>query len=257
MVVVQHRGRLGNQMFQYAAGRIIAEAKGYKLATIRSDDIILESVFPNAAPLTEGIETHDNALTFGLHSACPTIQHLDMDAAIKHNGKIFLGGYWQKHYLYTPHIEKIRKWFEYDESSYEKPGADDIVVYVRLGDYLTCKWYLTPKIYIDIVKTMGPYNRCIIQTDSPEAPVLNEFKRLENVVINNTGLLADFTMLKHAKRLVLSQSSFGFWAAFLGNPDVVYAPLNENRAKPWWPYTPELDDTDLVPNDPKYIKVKV
>ena len=256
-------GRLGNQMCEYAMGRIIAEKKGHQLEFYNHNEAnnptLVNRCFPNAIPLINGNRVTTNILTVGL--ACPsphnTFQHLDVDAMIKHQGLVYLNGYWQKHYYFTPHADKIKKWFEYDDSTHTKPNSDDIVVYVRLGDYLTENWYLAPQIYIDIVNKMGSYNRCIIQTDSPEAPILNEFKCLKNVVINKGNCMSDFSILKYAKRLVLSQSSFGFWAAFLGNQDVVYVPVNIDRTKPWWSSEPLIDDIDLVPNENKYIKVKI
>lgn len=261
MVVIRYRGRLGNQMCEYAMARIIAEKKGYQLEVEDNRDgegnspPLVQQYFPNAGPLTSGTKVTTNSLSFGVECSNTAFQYLDMDTILKHNGQIYLGGYWQKHYYYTPHLEEIKKWFEYDDSRYKKPDEDDIVVLIRLDDYLAAGISLPMKIYIDIINMMENYNRCIIVTDSPKATVLNELLQcLKNVSIFHKGTMADFTMLKCSKRLILSQSSFGFWASFLGNQIKVYAPLGGNG---WWKYEPQLHDIDLVPTDKKHIKVKV
>src|ERR1035441_6979333 len=105
MIITCFKAELGNLMFQYAIGRIIAEGKGYKLEISDPEnrrDLLFKN-FP-AAGGVNGKEVKENTM------ACAhDLQYLDMDAVMGHGGCIFLHGYWQKHYYYFPHRDKIFK----------------------------------------------------------------------------------------------------------------------------------------------------
>jgi hypothetical protein len=254
MVVINYLGRLGNQMCQYAIGRVIAEKKGHRLGF--NNETLLRNYFPNAIPI-DGVVDTSNHLIMGTVGAPPhnLCQYLDWETALNHKGLLLLHGYFQKHYYYTPYLPEIQKWFTYDDSSHEKPDEGDVVVHVRLGDDLEHGYYLPMKVRLDILAKME-YNRCIIVTDSPNEPILNEFAHLKNVFISQGTMMEDFTWMKYAKRIILSQSSFSWWASFLGNQTEVYVPLNTKDVR-WWKYAPQQDDIDFIPDNSKYIKIKL
>jgi hypothetical protein len=43
-------------------------------------------------------------------------------------------------------------------------------------------------------------------------------------VVNSASTLEDFALQMRARRLIISQSSFNWWAAFLGEPEMIIAP---------------------------------
>jgi hypothetical protein len=112
-------------------------------------------------------------------------------------------------------------------------------------------------MFANIVNTLTKdYARCIIVTDAPNHPLLDGFREIKNVVIRNKSRMEDFAFMKYAKRLILSQSTFSWWASFLGDQEKVYAPLTINNNVPhYWKATPTLlNDVDLIPDNNKYIK---
>lgn len=243
-----------NQMFQYAFGRIIAEHKGYKLAISDPDkrQHQLFDNFPNAVTV-DGKEVHHNQRPFA-----PDFQYINIDDALNHDGAIYLHGYWQKHYYYTPHAEKIRKWFAYDDSQHEKPLPTDLVVHVRLRDQLRPEPIGLPsqETYVELLRKI-PYQRCILLSDKPDEPYLDPIKRLPGVVVKHSTQMADFTMIKHAKRLVISQSMFAWWAHFLGDPDVVFVPLTVTPTRCLWKKCPAVQDVDLIPLTGRYVSFSI
>jgi hypothetical protein len=54
--------------------------------------------------------------------------------------------------------------------------------------------------------------------------------------------------------LLISQSTFSWWAAFLGSQEQVYVPYSKID-KGMWKITPEMDDVDLIPSNNKFIKM--
>jgi hypothetical protein len=252
MVITHYLGRTGNNLFQYAIGRIVAEYKGYNLLCNPIPQ------FPNAVPITDKKSVQYNILQAGY--TCPpphsTMQHLDLDTVLKHNGLIFLHGYFQKHYYYTPHIEKIRRWFAYDETPYGNPNEGDVVIHFRLGDIVEEGRSLATKPFLDLLSKMD-YDKCIIVTDTPKESRLNDFASLPNTFLGGGEMMEDFTLMKNAKRLIISQSTFSWWAAFLGNQKEVYAPLTDGMAiGNAWKSKPQMDDIDLVHKD-KFIRLMI
>ena len=69
MIITNYLGRLGNQMFQYAIGRIIAEKKNYQLEchnhSENANPSVVQKYFPNAIPISKGIRILENQLACG------------------------------------------------------------------------------------------------------------------------------------------------------------------------------------------------
>lgn len=188
----------------------------------------------------------------------PDLQFLNLDEAIGHSGYVFLHGYWQKHYYYTPHKEKIKTWFNYDDSQYEKPEPTDLVIHVRLGDQLKPNPIGLPasaETYVELLKKI-PHERCILVSDEPEEPFLAPVRAFPTVVVKHGNQMADFTMIKCAKRIILSQSTFAWWAAFLGDPETVWAPVTAD-GRILWKNCPAVQDVDLVPLNGTYRKFMI
>jgi hypothetical protein len=257
MITVQFKGGMGNQMFQYSIGRIIAEAKGYKLEILDPDNRkeLLFNNFPfvNTAGVV-GKEIKDNTM-----AVAHDLQYMDMDAVLGHGGHVFLHGYWQKYYYYTPHKEKIQKWFDYPDDQYEKPEPEDVVMHVRLGDQLKPERIGLPETvqpFINVLNTI-PHKRCILLSDEPDEPYLAPLRALPNVTVKHGTQMGDFTMLKYAKRAIISQSTYAWWATFLGNPDKVWAPLTASQQRALWKACPAVQDIDLIPLNDAYNIFKI
>lgn len=254
MITTTFKGGLGNQMFQYAIGRIIAEAKGHKLEINDPDnrkDILLKN-FPSVSGV-EGSDTKENTLQVGYD-----LQYMDLPAVLGHSGHVFLHGYWQKHYYYTQHKEKIKTWFQYDDSQHWKPELTDLVLHVRLGDQLRPTPIGLPasaETYVNLLKKI-PHDRCILVSDEPENPFLDPVKAFPSVIVKHGSQMEDFSIIKHAKRVIISQSTFAWWASFLGEPERIWAPVTAD-GRILWKNCPAVQDIDLVPLNGTYRKFQI
>lgn len=253
MINVNLIGGLGNNMFQYSLGRILAEQKKYNLSV--ENIINLQKYFPNICEITNNNNTNGEVLELGYDSVEKTVQDVNMKAISKHKGPIRVNGFFQKYKYYTKHLNKIKNWFEYDDSDFLKPKENDLVIHYRLTDYVTLNWHLPPDAFLQTIeKNNIKYDNCYLITDQADHPLIAPLSKIKNVVIINQEPLADFTLLKHAKQLIISHSTFSWWASFLGDQERVYIPMYKSSNSIWKTEPNDVDDVDLIYDSKKYIK---
>lgn len=225
---------LGNRLFQYCWAREIAERKGYKFV---SEPIL---GFPETYKDVDG-----KVITTNILKTPPATQIFNMNAIYNHNGGINVFGYSQRYEYYINNKEKIKQWLYIEnEDIYEKPNENDIIINIRLGDYVPLGWDLPMEYYAEVLKH-DTYNKAIIICDEPNNPKLDYLKDLGCIVKDNSHLgknkfLADFVYVKHANKCIIANSTFSWWAAFLGKGKI-YMPCVKF---PWIP-NPGLNDVDL------------
>jgi hypothetical protein len=251
MITAKLIGGLGNNMFQYAIARIIADQKQCNLLVEGIDT--LTKVFPNAVNITDRIDLCGNVLEVGYKSEEKYLHHINMSKISSHNGPINIEGFFQKYELYKNHKSTIKNWFSFDESGFKKPTKKDLIIHHRLGDYVRLNWQLFPEDVMKIIKNNNiEYENCYIVTDDPSNKILNSYNI--NAIILKQTELEDLTFMKYANQLIISHSSFSWWAAFLGNQNKIYTPMGNGTTPHIWKVEPRIDDIDLIPNTNKYIK---
>lgn len=252
MILTHFIGGLGNNMFQYAIARIVADIKNYNFEATNIDQLV--HYFPRVSNIKDRLCVDDNLLKVGYESSSGNVQYFDLNEILNHNGKIEFKGFFQKQSYYKNHLDLLRNIFWYDDACHAKPADGSLVIHIRLGDYAQLNWQLDPDVYLKIIEKANiKYSKCYVITDEPTNPILSKFNILPNLQIVNSDVLQDLTFLRRATYLIISQSTFSWWGAILGNQEKVYAPVHYNY-KPPWPNTPKLDDVDLV-LDSKFIKV--
>lgn len=110
--------------------------------------------------------------------------------------------------------------------------ADTVTIHVRRGDYFSDDRY-RPRFAMDIdhylpgavrlARAQGPISRFVVVSDDPQWCAENLAWLTEGVASveiaegagSATGVLEDFSRLCAAQRLILSNSSFGYWGAFV------------------------------------------
>lgn len=254
MIVSHLIGGLGNNMFQYAIARIVADAKNYNLEINNISE--LQQYFPNVCNINDRLTVSDNILKIGYESHTGYVQHFDYNEVINHSGKIEFKGFFQKQEFYKEKINLLKTLFKYDDTHHLKPEPESLVIHIRLGDYKQLNWQLDPDIYIKIIEKANiKFSKCYVVTDEPTNEILSKFKIIPNVKIINSNVLQDLTLLRHAAYLIISQSTFSWWGAVLGEQQKVFAPVHYNY-RPLWSNTPKIDDVDLIFAN-KFIKVLI
>lgn len=225
---------LGNRLFQYCWAREIAEKKGFYF---KANPI---PGFPETYNDILGVKFFENELM------TPEVtQIFDMNKIYNHLGKITVCGYSQRYEYYVNNKSNIKRWLKVEnENLYEIPDEDDIVVNVRLGDYVNLGWDLPIDYYVEMLNN-EKYKNAYIICDEPENPKLNKLVSMGCIIKDNRNhgsmkYIADFVFAKNAKTLIIANSTFSWWAAFLGESKVYYPCIKF----PWVPY-PEKNDVNL------------
>ena len=154
---------------------------------------------------------------------------------------ISLLGYWQRYSLYAGLRPQLRDAMRVQDGDLEeRPDADDVVVHVRLCDgpvhqykYYSWKNYFShvlprinpPPKRIKIVTACNPRRNGVVKDLLENVANAEVAKpRLRGSPTTAKSVAADFAFIARAKRLVVTESTFSFWAAFLGDAHEVHAP---------------------------------
>lgn len=232
MIKVQLRGRLGNQMFQYAVCRTIAEKNGYKFYIPKiGDNMVSDS--------TEG---HHISNFFNVD-----LGELDGDIIYffneDHTSQIFnpnilslpdftlISGFFQTDKYFKENEEKVKKWFSLDIDSetvkiLQKYDIDNYCyIHIRGTDYKNhSHWMLPDRYYIDAINLIkSKYKlKFIIVTDDVEMSK----KILPDIECISNDMMVDFKLIYFSKYVIISNSTFAWWGAWLKNKEIVIAPNN-------------------------------
>lgn len=265
-----HYGQLGNQLFQYATLRAVAEAQGYEMRIPMRVDAQKNSGLVELGPLSLGCEplAEEDARRF-THRYIERTHAFDPDV-FNVRDWTDLAGYFQSE-KYFKHLrrELLREFTFRDPigafaSRYieavraRSGGAPLVAVHVRRGDYLekggrlrilSADWY---RGAMDMFAQSGPV--FLIFSDDPGwcaenfggSPDPDSLLRPLSVIhVATPDHWHDLAAMTQCDHFIISASSFSWWGAWLaqGAKKIVVAP------KPWFGPGMGLDESDIVPED--------
>jgi hypothetical protein len=237
MIDVYYAGAFGNNLFQYAAGRIISKKNLYFLNKHKPGNF-LETI------------DEDNQIKIFNNTLSVRGNKLDYENIFKHKGRIYLEGFYQCYENFRNYKDYIKKiyYFEKDKQLYD----DSLIgVHIRLTDYTIQNHHLPMEYYIDCIKDSKKFP--IIYTDDPHSDYIKELKGKINCEVRCNSEWQDFLELSSYKNILISQSSFSWWSAWLSNATKIYYPLTP---KNYWRHNKDIDDANLIVTDePRYILV--
>lgn len=219
MIFVRYRGRLGNNLFQWAAGWIVGVLTGQGVS----------------APAIGGFDgTHRTGTTDREPSAdAPRWQRVcgDLGNIIKDARRrdVVIEGHPRDLTRLFEFREQLRDVLRPNHGAHFESTADDLVVHLRGTDYFAKGERATAFEYpfwaIGAAVKAAQYKRLLVVTDEPGHLYVRMLVRTHGAqVVSNGDVMHDWRTLYHAKRLILAPSTFGWWAAFLGRPDMVRVP---------------------------------
>lgn len=222
MITVDYFGRSGNQLFQYVFARILCERLGKWLYT-PPPNVFLPIKYPTytASPLKQGL-----SLAVSDRNADRFLEIETMMGEVTH---LHLHGYFQKSWFYNPYRDIIKDMFDIKPQDI---SYDDIVIHLRLTDYF---WYrvnsvISPEWYINIVKAQQ-YKKCyVVVEDHPTNKKYLQFiigGISDCEIVTGGSALEDFNFIRSFDRIVCSNSTFCWWAAFLSDATKIWT------FKPW------------------------
>lgn len=234
-VRVKFLGRLGNNLFQYALGRIIAQHFGFELVCEQAGAWVDETLaslsnhFPNAPLHIQGesfaspIQEFDVRLDTGWEG-----QAIDLDAVLRDRTprRIILAGYFQRLQYFAPFKAQIQEWFRI-ESPDETPLAvmrDDVLVHIRRGpDYGMRGWTLSLAYYDSVLSGLSGLGRVYVIGTGIDQTVRKHLAKYSPIYPNGSAL-RHFALFRHFNRIILSNSSFAWWGSYLSSAEELYVP---------------------------------
>lgn len=258
MVHVSFIGRLGNNLIQYSLARFLAEQKGYELLydTIgHTNAKEMFSLFPNTRTHIQGVNTLNNPITVGYDGLLDEVQCYDINTLLSHDGCISLKGFFQKHKLLMEHRDAILKYFEYDSTDLKSGQVFDVVIHIRLGDYVKLNHFIQPKKIYQLYKELG-FKNALVLSDDIANTLLADFHNDPACTVQCNTPIQDIHYLATCSNVIISQSTFSWWGSYFGVDKEIYIPYDSNLNYPW-PLEPEDIDVDLIPNQKNYHKIIV
>ena len=279
MIIAKIQGGLGNQMFEYAAGRRLAHANGEELKLdifgYQKSDLPYRCYELDAYNIRATIagETEIGRLKrAGIRKLTDKIKpfrfrrhireagyHFDR-RILELKGEKYLDGYWQGEKYFRDIADIIRQEFTLKNGlgetarKWEKEisAANAVSIHIRRGDYLSPKFagifrVLEPEWYLSAIKIITEQVEdpiFFIFTDDPDWAKNNlQFNKTEKFV-SGRGISnqEELILMSRCRHHIIANSSFSWWGGWLNsNPEkIVIAP----RA---WFKSGLYDEKDIIP----------
>lgn len=236
-ITVHFWGQFGNQLFQYVAGKIMSEVSG--LSFTPPSTFLTKSGQPvtwNGPPLfvmqpSEGTRQARG----GPHVEHTTMQWIDWQS-LAHANSVTLKGYFQRYECLKPWKQQIKEWLTI-QRPFVETDPEAVYVHCRLTDYVRGVDNPNDPSRHGISTTIEEYRRClkhfpdakkmVICTDAPNDPWLKNFDQISLPWTVSTGTWDDdFLSMASCRWLLIAQSTFSWWAGFLGQAERIVCPLS-------------------------------
>jgi len=230
MIVVKIHGGLGNQLSEYAYGLALAKRNNTRLWC----DLSMYKSGHDSRPLE--LRKIFNVKHSVVINSLKYLRHVkenmfQFNPALKTLGNFrYVSGYFQSYLYYTEVKDELRftdsVHFDYIRELAKATGADTCI-HLRRGDYLeSLRHYVLPdSYYLKAVEKLGA-KKIIIFSDDPEyakrfrdAHWLNGQRVYE--VWQGIDPIHDLAAMSFFKNIVMANSTFSFWAAYLSSAKVI------------------------------------
>jgi hypothetical protein len=235
-------GRMGNQMFQYACALQLQQQYGFATSLSHLDKMeyfklgrservwnkIKSFLFFRLWSKVYGMDIYNT------EAKCLIADYTQALQAFNKPTQVW--GFFQSPRYFDQAVAEVKKRFEVKDR-YRK-GFEDflqtnglqasgyLAVHLRLTDY---KGFTIPFLegndmtlplayYTKALEEMTPYWKgpVVFVSDDPDA-VAQLFPDIPNKIISRNDAITDFLILQHAGALIISNSTYAWWAAFLNN----------------------------------------
>lgn len=232
-------GRMGNRMFQYSFGYILAKQKNVE---IYHEGIPNFNISPNQDPNKVNTELLIYTHSYGNNK-------VNMKNLLQTDNDIIIDSYLQHAEYYIPHVAELRNIYNVNKTKII--NKDKIVIHIRETDYADINCFPGFEFYLKLLNNFK-FTDVIIVTDNTYCETVKKLVQLGcqlntegkvdkfDTICNDRGMF-DFYTLMYSENIILSHSTFAWWAAFLGNHKRIIFPYSM-AYKQMWNITPKNDD---------------
>lgn len=234
-------GRLGNQLFQVASTIGIANSLGVKYDF---PSHISETEVGSLFGLNGDLHPSNLESAVTLYEEAATYYNITLPHGLT-DGIFSLFGYFQSPLYFNEHAPILKTilslkphFFHSAEKAIpEIVFSDTVAIHVRRGDYLALSHLynvLTIEYYVRALNSLGDIGTVIVTSDDMEWCREMFVSLPYNFIFSPfKDAIYDFVLLTRARKLVMANSSFSWWAAYLkrlhfGNATTIIAP------SPWY-----------------------
>jgi hypothetical protein len=215
MINVHKLGTLGNNLWQYAVSRSIAEENNLKLNCYSIPG------FPETFIPVEGETYYDPTIVIEGHYFDPKLDF--------RSKRIEMKGYVQRYEYIKKHKDQIKNWLKLEVLSPIEVLPDDFVVSIRRGWNGYPASLCPPKEFFLDIFSKVKHGRIILCTDTFEDSFFDFIEDVEVEVIKaKYSPLEQFAIIQSANKILLTSSTYCWWAAFLSDAKEIYYPWIAN-----------------------------
>jgi hypothetical protein len=262
-IICSMRAGFGNQIFIYCFSRILAERYGLQM----------ESFF-NKRPVSDF--TRNLNPSHRSHRQYALKNFFDVEDFVE--GKTLSGksmdianytvvedwvpkrpinacGFFQNYKYYENYKKKIKfDWLKLQNIELPKIRRDTLCVHVRLGDYLVSRdgsWNLKFPFYKEAIESTK-WRDVVIVTDSPKHEIINKLQETFGAGVVSNNWSDDFKFIMAHKKIVISDSSFSWWAAWLSDANEVISSGPNTDKKKYGGFWADCVDINLHCDEPRW-----
>lgn len=259
MIELVYAGHLGNNLFSYALGRVLAEELGLALRCVASETPGAWKRVEEASSIVDKLSHHfagfEDApqelpgrvigrpqLRYVLGEKIGWHGHgLNLPFLLQSGGdhRIVLHGYFQRTEYYHPYRERIRRWYRFRPQALPfEPAPEDVIVHVRRSlDMRVLDRRLDVSYYERALDALSP-GRVYVCGLGIDTTLREALRRFEPVYLD-LDAHATLHLMSRFARIVMANSTFSWWGAYLSEAERIVFPLPVRGA--WSPDRPEVD----------------
>jgi hypothetical protein len=235
-IYISPLGRLGNNIVQYMAGRLLARAFGHSLVRFKSDCQASVCI----------TDTSNGPYGFSWEWFCEFVAEHGVDGTLRTHPlakrNLHLSGYFQQSTVYIMNRYWLRSLFTVENTEWlnlstrvcDLVGArgrneEGVHVHLRLGDFQVSEersFILAPRVFLQVLRRAEgqPIHIVAAPPQSPEEKMYFALFNDVGGVYSGGTELEDHATLRSAKTLLCSNSTFAWTAAFLGCAEKLWMP---------------------------------